>query len=185
MQLVFDTRGHCCDLALHPVSESTANRMRDLGAAAYKEKYVNWWRKGNTATCGMRLDGDLLLRISLDGKPVNFDKSALLKDYVEIRRRMYLESKANHLCVLGYDNEPCGCIWKWNEVTAFDPAKLSYQVQKWDRIMGEPDYYILDNVLYDGRFADEHSWCESKGFDLIAPIVIDLDEVRREVAAGR
>ncbi|EPR37389.1 hypothetical protein dsx2_0735 [Desulfovibrio sp. X2] len=185
MQLVFDTRGHCCDLALHPVSESTANKMRRLGSGVYKQKYVNWWRKGNTCTCGMRLDDDLLLKVTLDGKPVSFDESELIKDAIEIRRRMYLESKASYLCVLGYDNEPCGCVWKWSDVSEFDPAKFSFQVQKWDRIMGEPHYFILDNVLYDGRFADEHSWCDSKGFDLIAPIVIDLADVRREVAVGR
>jgi len=185
MQLVFDTRGHCCDLALHPVSDATAEKIHRLGSGIYKQKYVNWWRKGNTATCGMHVDDELLVRVTADGQPVDFDPALMTRDYVEIRRRMYLSSKANHVCVLGYDNEPCGCVWKWNDVAAYDPARLSFMVQRWDRIMGEPGYYILDNVLYDGHFADEHQWCDSQGFDLIEPIVIDLSEVRREVAAGR
>lgn len=180
MQLVFDTRGHCCDLALHPISDTTATRMRTLGRAVYRQRYLNWWRKGKTATCGMRIDDDLLLRVTLGGRPAAYDALDLTRDAFEIRRRMYLDSKAEHVAVLGYDNEPCGCVWKWNGVESFDPAKFSFQTQKWDSIMGERDYFILDNVLYDGRFADEHTWCDSKGFDLIEPKIIDLAEVRRE-----
>ncbi|EPR30338.1 hypothetical protein dsat_1478 [Alkalidesulfovibrio alkalitolerans DSM 16529] len=182
MRLEFDTRGLCCDLALHPVSGLVAKKMQKLGKAVYRHKYANWWRKGNTTTCGMRVDPELLVRVRLDGAPQEFDQSGLTREVFEVRRRMYLESNANYACVLGYDNEPCGCVWRWNDISDFDPARFTFQVQRWDSIMGEKDYFILDNVLYDGHFADEHAWCDSKGFDLIRPIVINLGAVRREMA---
>jgi hypothetical protein len=183
MELIFDIRGHACDLALHPVSSTIAEKIRVKGLAFYKEKYMNWWRKGKTATCGMRIDDDMVIRVSLDGKLIPFDESVITNQSVELRRRMFIESKASYLSVLGYDNEPCGCVWKWKNIESFDPKKLDFLVQRWDRIMGIPNYYIVDNVTYDGVFADEHTWCDSKGFSLLEPIVIDLDAVRREWAA--
>jgi hypothetical protein len=44
--------------------------------------------------------------------------------------------------VLGYDNEICKFQWTWDNVTGFDPDKFEFMVHKWDRIMGEQDYYI-------------------------------------------
>jgi hypothetical protein len=182
MELTFELKGNCCDLALHPVSNTIADKIHTDGAAIYKEKYLNWWRKGNTATCGMRFDRDLVADVRVDGETIPFAPETMLKDAFELRRRMYLDSKANYLSVLGYDNEPCRCVWKWSGIEAFDPAKLSFLVQKWDRIMQIENYYIVDNVLYDGAFADEHTWCESQGFTLLEPLVIDLAAVRRELA---
>ncbi|MBU1001323.1 MAG: hypothetical protein KKE73_02250 [Proteobacteria bacterium] len=48
--------------------------------------------------------------------------------------------------------------------------------------MGSPNDSILDEVRYDRQFADRYDWCEAKGFSLVEPKIIDLDEIRREWA---
>lgn len=183
MDLSITVSGRSCDLALHPVSPSTARTIQEKGSEVYKGKPLSWWRKGKTSTCGMKVDQDTAVIVRLDGRPVQFDTSGVTADPLEVRRRMFLDSKANWLCVLGYDNEVCSSVWTWKDVEDFDPRGFGFMVQKWDRIMKSPDYYILDEVLYQGRFADEHTWCEECGFTLLEPQVIDLQAVRREWAA--
>ncbi len=182
MKLTFEIHGQCCDLALHPISEQTAKAIRQKGKGIYKEKYMNWWRAGKTATCGMRLTKDTLLRVTLDGKAVDFDRKVITGTPQEIRRSMYLGSKAKYLAVMGYDDEVCSCVWTWEHVDSFAPDRFSFFVQQWDRIMGIPGYYVVDNVLFNGCFADIHNWCESRGFELIPPRIIDLDELRAQRA---
>lgn len=183
MELSITVSGRSCDLALHPVSPTTARSIQEKGSEVYKGKPLAWWRKGKTSTCGMKVDEDTAIVVRLDGKPVAFDPTGVTASPQEVRRRMFLDSKANYLCVLGYDNEVCSSVWTWRGVESFEPAAFGFMVQKWDRIMKTPDYYILDEVLYDGQFADEHSWCEECGFTLLEPQVIDLQAVRREWAA--
>ncbi|EMG38026.1 hypothetical protein PCS_01195 [Desulfocurvibacter africanus PCS] len=182
MKLSFEIHGQCCDLALHPVSEQTAKKINKKGSAIYKEKYMNWWRAGKTTTCGMRLDKDTLVRVTLDGKSLEFDASLITRNSQEIRRSMYLGSKAKYLAVMGYDDEVCSCVWTWEHVSSFAPERFNFFVQQWDRIMGIPGYYVVDNVLFNERFADSHNWCESKGFNLIQPKIIDLDALRAQRA---
>ncbi|BBD07813.1 hypothetical protein [Desulfovibrio ferrophilus] len=182
MQLSFAVHGRSCDLALHPISENTARRIRETGSEVYKEKPLRWWRKGNTATWGMKVDDDCHIRVMLNGETVPIDTKIVTQTPLKLRRRMYLDSKAKYLCVLGYDNEICKFSWNWDAVTDFDPSKFEFMVHKWDRIMGIPNYYILDEIRYDGQFADRHDWCEAKGFTLVEPKVIDLEDVRRQWA---
>ncbi len=187
MALTFEIHGLCCDLALHPISVNTAEAIQQMGSGIYKEKYMNWWRAGKTTTCGMRITEETLVRVSLDGKAMAFDARMITRCPREIRRSMYFSSKAKYLAVMGYDDELCGCIWKWNNVRSFDQDRLEFLVQQWDRIMGVPDYYVVDNVRYMGQFADVHQWCDSSGFNLIEPKVIDLDALRAQrglAAAG-
>lgn len=184
MELVFFTHGRSCDLALHPVSEKTVHKINKYGSDVYSMKPMDWWRKGNTTTWGMRIDDDCVIQASLDGKRCEFDRSLITANPVKIRRRMYLDSKAKYLCVLGFDNEMCKFSWKWNNITDFDPSKFEFMVHQWDRIMGEDNYFILDEVRYDGQFANKHDWCEASGFTLVPPKVIDLEEVRQELANG-
>ena len=182
MRLTFAVHGHSCDLALHPISENTAAKIRERGSEVYKEKPLRWWRKGNTATWGMKVDDDCHIRVTLDGEPVSFNNEAVTATPLKVRRRMYLDSKAKYLCVLGYDNEICKFSWNWDGVDEFDPSKFEFLVHMWDRIMETPNYFILDEIRYDGKFADRHDWCDAKGFTLVEPKIIDLDEVRREWA---
>lgn len=178
MALSFEIHGQCCDLALHPISEQTAKAIQKKGSAIYKEKYMNWWRAGKTTTCGMRLTKDTLVRVTLNGKILDFDPKLITRNSQEIRRSTYLGSKAKYLAVMGYDDEVCSCVWTWEHVDSFAPEQFSFFVQQWDRIMSIPSYYVVDNVLFNGRFADIHHWCESRGFNLLPPKVIDLDELR-------
>lgn len=178
MVLSVIVHGRSCDLALHPVSQNTARMIRRLGTDVYREKILRWWRKGNTATWGMKIDDECNVRVEVDGTPVPFDVSRIVANPLRLRRRMYLDSKARYLCVLGYDNEICKFQWTWDNVSDFTPERFEFMVHKWDRIMGVPDYYILDEIRYDGEFADRHDWCDTSGFTLVEPRLIDLDEVR-------
>ena len=184
MELEFTVHGHSCDLALHPVSEKTARIIEENGSDVYSMKALEWWRKGNTATWGMRIDDVCHIRVTLDGEPVALDRTAILADPLKIRRRLYLDSRAKFLCVLGFDNEVCKFTWKWSDIKEFDPAKFDFMVHQWDRIMGERGYFILDEVRYDNAFAANHDWCDASGFTLVPPRIIDLEEVRRELNKG-
>lgn len=180
MTLSFEIHGLCCDLALHPISEQTAEAIQKKGPAIYKEKYMNWWRAGKTTTYGMRLTKDTFVRVVLDGKIFDFDPNLITSACQEISHSMYLGSKAKYLTVMGYDDEVCSCVWTWQNVGSFTPDRFSFFVRRWDRVMDTPDYFVVDNVLFDGRFANTHHWCESRGFNLIPPKVIDLGELRAQ-----
>lgn len=183
MELTFTIIGRCCDLALHPVSPKTADLVRELGRDVYKRKYLEWWRKGNTCSCGMKFDDDAVVQVKLDGKLVEFESDAIPRSAVLLRRRMYLATPVRHLCILGYDDELCSSTWHWYNVTNFNPRWFEFFVQRWDRIMHQQDYLVVDEIRYAGRFADRHQWGESAGFTLRDPELIDLEDVRREIAA--
>ncbi len=184
MELTFSVHGYSCDLALHPISARTVRLIEEHGAEVYSMKALNWWRKGKTATWGMRIDNFCSIKVTLDKEPAPFDQSLITAYPLRIRRRMFLDSKAKYLCVLGFDNEICSFSWVWENVRTFDPSKLSFMVHQWDRIMGERDYFILDEVRYDSEFADLHNWCDPAGFTLVPPRIIDLDQVRAELERG-
>lgn len=182
MELRFTITGRCCDLALHPVSAVTAEKIREMGRDFYKTKYMNWWRNGHTCTCGMKYDQGAGIEVTLDGRPVPFEGAVIPNTAELLRRRMYLNSKAKFLCLLGYDNESSSLTWVWRGVTEYDPARFDFFVQRWDRIMGLKDFLIVDEVRYGGHFASDHQWGKRGHFTLVDPTVIDLEAVRREVA---
>lgn len=184
MELIFTAHGHSCDLALHPVSEKTAKIIDENGVDVYSMRALDWWRKGKTATWGMRIDDICHIQVTVDGRPVEFDYREIVANPLKIRRRMYLDSRAKYLCVLGFDNEVCKFSWKWDIEGPFDSSKFDFMVHQWDRIMGEEGYFILDEVRYGESFATNHDWCDASGFTLVPPRIIDLDEVRRELALG-
>ncbi|NDV19866.1 hypothetical protein GO013_10580 [Pseudodesulfovibrio sp. JC047] len=184
MQIAFTVHGHSCDLALHPISEKTAGLVNEYGSDVYAMKALDWWRKGKTATWGMRIDDVCHIQVTVDGVPVEFDTSLITANPLKIRRRMYLDSKAKYLCVLGFDNELCKFSWEWTTPGPFDPSKFEFMVHQWDRIMGEEGYYILDEIRYDTVFATNHDWCDASGYSLVPPRIIDLDEVRQELSKG-
>ncbi|KAB1442817.1 hypothetical protein [Pseudodesulfovibrio senegalensis] len=180
MALEITVHGHSCDLALHPVSEKTAKRITEKGFDIYSDTPLEWWRRGKTATWGMKIDANCYVNTTLNGEPVEFDMAAITRDPLKLRRRMYLDSKARYICVLGFDNELCRFSWHWDDVDTFDPDHLQFMTHQWDRIMNESDYYILDEVLYEDKFADRHDLCEASGFTLLPPRIIDLNDVRKE-----
>lgn len=184
MELNFTIFGRCCDLALHPVSHTTADKIRTVGRDIYKQKYLEWWRKGNTCTCGMKLGDESLVEVTLDDEQVPFDPTPIKDAAVLLRRRMYLDSKAKFLALMGYNDEVCSLTWHWHDVQDFDPKRFEFFVHRWDRLLHEDNFYIVDDMRYGGRFASDHSWGERAGHSMIDPVVIDLDEVRKEVAVG-
>jgi len=181
MKLSLTITGRRCDLALHPVSAKTVERIQALGRKFYTKKYIHWWRSGNTSTCGMKFDDECVVKVELDGDSIPIDTSSIPESAVLLRRRHYLESNARYLALLGYDDEFCHMVWTWNNVENFNPAKFDFFVHRWDRILGTQDFLILDDVRYGEAFADEQDWGGSCGFSLVDPRIIDLDEVRREL----
>jgi hypothetical protein len=184
MDLNLTITGRCCDLALHPVSQNTAEKIRQEGRGIYKTKYLEWWRKGNTCTCGMKLADDSMVEVTLDGEQMPLDPQLIKSAAVLLRRRMYLDSKARFIALMGYDDEVCSLTWHWIDVDHYDQKKFEFFVHRWDRLMREDGFYIVDDVRYDGRFASDYSWGERSGHNMIDPVVIDLEDVRREIAAG-
>lgn len=184
MELNFTIFGRCCDLALHPVSQNTAEKIREQGRGIYKQKYLEWWRKGNTCTCGMKLGDESLVEVTVDGAQVQFDPAPIKDAAVLLRRRMYLDSKAKFLALMGYNDEVCSLTWHWENVSAYDPKKFEFFVHRWDRLMHEDNFYIVDDMRYDGHFASDHSWGDRAGHSMIDPVVIDLDQLRREIKGG-
>jgi len=185
MELCLTVTGHCCDLALHPVSYTTAEKIRKEGRGIYKTKYLEWWRKGNTCTCGMKLGDNSVVEVTLDGEQVLFDPKVIKDSAVLLRRRMYLDSKARFLTLMGYVDEVCSFTWRWESVTGYDPTKFDFFVHRWDRLMREDGFFIVDDARYDGHFAAEHIWGERGGHSMIDPVVIDLEDVRQEIEGGK
>ena len=182
MVLSVTIMGRRCDLALHPISKKTATLIHEMGREIYKQKYIHWWRKGNTSTCGLKLDDDCMVKATLDGQEISIDYDKIGASAVTLRRRIYLDSKAKYLCVFGSDDEHCSMTWRWDDVTDFDPEKFEFFVLRWDRVLKSKDFLVIDDIRYDGRFADDQDWGGSCGFSLVDPVVIDLEEVRREIA---
>lgn len=183
MKIVFEVSGLSCDLALHPISAQTADNMRESGRDVYGEKYMNWWRRGNTRTFGMRINEESQLLLTVDGIVDGFNATLLYRNVYTLRSRMYLSSKARYLAVLGYDNERCAFRWIWDNVQDFDPLKFNFVVTDWDNVLNTTGYRVLDNVFYDGRHADDEEWINPSGFTLMDPIIIDLEDVRAGIEA--
>lgn len=80
MKVVFEITGLSCDLALHPISPQTAESMREGGRDIYSQKYMNWWRRGNTRTFGMRLNESSEIRLQVDGEDVSFNANLLYRN---------------------------------------------------------------------------------------------------------
>lgn len=183
MKVVFEVTGLSCDLALHPISPQTAEAMREKGRAIYADRYMNWWRRGKTRTFGMRISESSHIRLQVGGEDAQFNATLLYRDVYTLRQRMYLASKARYLAVLGYDDETCTFRWMWNGIADFDPARFNFVVTDWDNVLGTKGYRVLDNVFYDGRSADNEEWINPSGFTLRDPMIIDLEDVRREIEA--
>ena len=182
MKISFEMTGLSCDLALHPISEQTKQVIEERGREIYAEKYMNWWRKGITRSFGMRICEGCLVELYVDDELVDFDEKLLYRDVVALRRRMYLETKAKYLAVFGFDSETCTTKWIWNDVKEFHPEKFQFQVVRWDRVLSRQNFYVVNDILYDGAYADEDAWEDPSGFTLIDPIVISLDAVRELIA---
>ena len=155
MKVVFEITGLSCDLALHPISPQTAESMREGGRDIYSQKYMNWWRRGNTRTFGMRLNESSEIRLQVDGEDVSFNANLLYRNVYTLRQRMYLSSKAQFLAVLGYDNETCTFRWIWENIDHFDASKFNFVVTDWDNVLGTKGYRVLDNVFYNDKHADD------------------------------
>ena len=182
MEISIKMTGLSCDLAVHPVSEQTKRIIEEKGKTFYTEKYMNWWRKGITRSFGMRVCEGCLVELFVDNEPVAFDEKLLYRDVAVLRRRMYLDTKAKYLAVFGYDGETCTTSWIWNNVKEFYPDKFQFQLVRWDRLLRRQNFYVVNDILYDGMYADEDAWEDPSGFTLIEPIVFDLDIVRADIA---
>ena len=182
MKISFEMTGLSCDLALHPISEQTKQAIDEKGREIYAEKYMNWWRKGITRSFGMRICEGCLVELYVDDELVDFDEKLLYRDVVALQRHMYLETKAKYLAVFGFDSETCTTKWIWNDVKEYYPEKFQFQIVRWDSVLSRQNFDVVNDVLYDGMYADEDAWEDPSGFTLIDPVVISLDAVRELIA---
>lgn len=185
MDLTLTLTGLCCDLALHPVNNENAARVCMLGENLYKTNSLEWWRANGNNTCGMRLTRDSFIEAKLGETPVTLDPARIATAASLLTQREVLDSPEDQVCLLGYDDEVCSRTWVWHNVTACDVARFQFIVQRWDRILGEKDYLVLDDVLFDGRTADQTVWGESQGFSFREPVVVPMDVVRDELGQVR
>lgn len=183
MDLNLTISGFCCDFALHPVDGPTAARINALGSDLYKTNSIEWWRADTDNSCGMRFNADALVEVTVDGTSVPFEASRITESATTLRRQAVYGSE-HFLCLLGYEDEACSRTWTWKGVTTFDPAKFTFLVQRWDRVLGVRDYLVVDEVFYDGRPADRANWGESRGYSFRDPLVIDVDVFAEPVPAA-
>lgn len=179
MDLAITITGHRCDLALHPVSSSSAGIIQRLGRKLYAKKYLEWWRQGRTSTCGVKYDGICSIDALIGGDSVPLDTSAIADSAMLYADRHYIDTKVQYLALLGYDDEYCKTHWKWRNIERFEPQKLNFVVHRWDQLLDAQDYLIIEGITYDGRHADEEACGKSRGFNLVEPRVIDLSGVRK------
>ncbi len=172
MDLQLTISGYCCDFVLHPVDEAMAARINALGEDIYKTNSIEWWRCDTQNSCGMRFDTDARVQVAWGGEPMPFDAGAIALSPTTMRRTPSPGAEP-FLCLLGYEDEVCSRTWTWRGVINFDPGKFRFCVQRWDRILGVRDYLVVDEVLYDGRYADRTVWGESRGYSFRDPLVID------------
>jgi len=182
MDLSITIMGHRCDLALHPISPNSASIIHRLGRDLYKKKYLEWWRQGRTCTCGVKYDSACSIAVSLGGTPQPYNAAVVGDAGLLHKNRLYIDTKVQYLALLGYDDEYCQTRWVWRNVEAFEPEKLEFIVHRWDQILDAQDYLIIEDMTYDGCAADEEVCGKSQGFNLVDPKVINLSEVRRELA---
>lgn len=180
MDIVLEFTGSSCDLALHPVSCRTAEVIRGNGRKIYAQKYMNWWRRGNTRNFGMRLDAESSVRLTVDGKPQAFDSDALLAGAAGLNPELFLGSRARFMAVMGFTDERCTYKWVWHGVASFDPADFAARILDLSPCLPGSGFRALSDVTYAGRTADEFSWANPSGFTLIDPVIVDLDRVRRQ-----
>ena len=179
MELAVKIDGPYCDLALHPISAKSADTIRRLGRKFYTKKYLEWWRHGRTSTCGVKYGETCQVQVCLDGDRVPFDPGVIAESAEFFAKRHYVDTKVRYLAFLGYDDEYCQTTWRWKNVLTFEPEKLEFIVHRWDRVLDVENYLILEDIRYDGQYADEEGCGKRFGFNLVDPKVIDLDEIRQ------
>lgn len=180
MDIVLAFTGSSCDLALHPVSPRTAEAIRTNGRKIYAQKYMNWWRRGNTRNFGMRIDATTTVQLMVDGQPEAFDAKSLLASGANLSPELFLGSRARFMAVMGFTDERCTYRWEWQNVDRFDASAFAARVLDLSPCLAEEGFSALSDVTYDGRAADEFNWTNPGGFTLIDPVVVDLDRVRQE-----
>ncbi|MDR3043952.1 MAG: hypothetical protein LBU75_06770 [Desulfovibrio sp.] len=183
MNVTLTITGRSCDLALHPVSPRTALAIRAKGRKIYAEKYMDFWRRGNTRNFGMRIEADTKVQLSLDGSEQTFDMGALLGNVSTSMSNLYLDSKAKYLAVMGFAEEVCSYTWTWNNVESFDAARFMTCITDFGPVLGST-MRAIDEVRYDTLCADDFAWGNPGGFTLIDPVVLDLDQLRRVARAA-
>lgn len=184
MDIVLEVSGASCDLAVHPVSESTATAIRTEGRKIYSRKYMNWWRKGNTRNFGMRLDSGATVRLYVDGVEQPMEGTAFMDNAETRTGRLFLESRAKHLAVMGFTEECCTYKWIWRNVDSFDPKQFSVSLLDFHPVLNGNGFQALEDVYYEGRGSDDFEWGNPSGFTLIDPVVVDTTTVRQRLHAN-
>ena len=155
--------------------------MREGGRDIYSQKYMNWWRRGNTRTFGMRLNESSEIRLQVDGEDVSFNANLLYRNVYTLRQRMYLSSKLSSWPFWAMTTRTCTFRWIWENIDHFRCVQVQLCRDGLGQRPRHQGYRVLDNVFYNDKHADDEEWLNPSGFTLMDPIVIDLEDVRREI----
>lgn len=182
MRLTLTLRGTCGEMGLNFLTEEQ-KQLFDSGALAPYEAIGDWFLGDDGfGDFSLLLHKPFAATVELDGKPV--DASRADKPLVERprgwKRSLYaMRGEYDWLAVMGYDDETGTIMYAWDGVAEFDPAKLALLADRWDKVLDQPAYVVLRQVLYAGRPPDEADVPERGGAPTLWPVrYIPLDEVR-------
>ena len=187
MRLTLTLRGSCGEMGMNFLTGEQKQRFESGQADPYAD--IEDWYLGDGGFGDYRLvlHKPFTAEVALDGRPVNVAKAekVLLERSRGWKGVLYgMQGEYGWLAILGYDDQPGTLEFAWNDVKDFDPARLGFLADRWDRVLDRPGYLVLREVRYAGRPADEADVLETGGAPALwPPRYLSLAEVR-ERAAG-
>ena len=187
MRLTLTLKGSCGEMGLNFLTDELKQRFDSGELDPYAA--IGDWFLGDDGfgDYTLLLHKPFTATVELDGRPVDVSKAE--KVVVERprgwKRSLYaMRGEYDWLAILGYDDDPGTITFAWDNVTDFDPARLGFLADRWDRVLDRPGYLALREVVYAGRRADETDAPARGGSPTLwPPRYLTLAEVK-ERAAG-
>ncbi|MEW5772339.1 MAG: hypothetical protein AB1916_02335 [Thermodesulfobacteriota bacterium] len=182
MRLTLTLKGSCGEMGLSFLTDEQKRRL----ASGELEPYaaIGDWFLGDDGfgDYSLILHKPFTAAAELDGRPVDIRKAekVLVERPRGWKRSLYaMRGEYDWMAVLGYDDDPGAIVFTWSEVEDFDPARLAFLADRWDKVLETPGYLVLREVLYAGRRADETGVAEHGGSPTLwPPRYISIAEVR-------
>lgn len=166
MRLTLTLKGTCGEMGLNFLTDE----QKKLFDAGELEPYaaIGDWFLGDDGfgDYSLILHRPFTAAVELDGAPVDVSRAekVLVERPRGWKRSLYaMRGEYDWLAVMGYDDDPGTIVFTWNDVAEFDPARLGFLADRWDRVLEQPGYTVLRDVVYAGRPADESDVPERGG----------------------
>jgi hypothetical protein len=186
MRLTLTLKGICGEMGLNFLTDGQ-KKLFDSGERAPYAAIGDWFLGDDGfGDYSLILHKPFTATVALDGRPVDARKAekALVERPRGWKRTLYaMRGEYDWLAVMGYDDDPGTIVFAWNGVAQFDPARLAFLADRWDKVLDAPGYIVLREVLYAGRRADESDAPERAGTPTLWPVrYIPLAEVEVRAA---